>query len=137
MAAVVRRFSLRPSVGERLLTSKLQILAGAGGRRPGVALSILTGRVSEHMSVEELAAFTPIVSDPPQLSVMLGHNRRYFAARTVYLSESNLHDIERIIEAWQQTEPRRLTRSAVLRRAVEHLRAAVEADSAKILLEND
>ena len=137
MAAVVRRFSLRPGVGERLLTSKLEILAGAGGRRPGVALSILTGRVSEHMSLEELAAFTPIVSLPPQLSVMLSHNRRHFAARTVYLSESNLLDIEHIIEAWQQTEPRRLTRSAVLRRAVEHLRAAVEADSAKILLEND
>ena len=37
----------------------------------------------------------------------------------------------------QHVEPRRLNRSAVLRRAVEHLRTAVEADPAKFLLEND
>jgi hypothetical protein len=137
MAAVVRRFSLRAGVGEGLLTSKLQILAGTGGRRPAVALSILTGRVSEHISLEELAALTPVSSLLAPAVLLLSQNRRHFAARTVYLSESNVHDIEYIIEAWQQIEPRRLTRSAVLRRAVEHLRAAVEADPAKFLLEND
>ena len=47
------------------------------------------------------------------------------------------HDIDRIIQAWQLAEPRRLTRSAVLRRAVEHLRSAVDADPAKSLLENE
>jgi hypothetical protein len=137
MAAVVRRLSLRPGVGERLLMTKLQILAGTGGRRPGVALSILTGRLSEHLSIEDIAALNPIVSFHAPVSFMLHRTRRHYAARTVYLSESHLHDIERIIEAWQQVAPRRLTRSAVLRRAVEHLRAAVEADTAKFLLEND
>jgi hypothetical protein len=60
---------------------------------------------------------------------------RHFAARTVYLSQSHLSDIDRIIDAWQQSEPRRVTRSAVLRRAVELLRAKVEADLAKSPLE--
>jgi hypothetical protein len=56
----------------------------------------------------------------------------------VYLSDRDLRDVDRIIEAWQQVEPRRLTRSAIVRRAVEHLRAAVEADLApKSMLEND
>jgi hypothetical protein len=89
------------------------------------------------MSLEELAALTPVLTLLPPVALMLNRNRRHFAARTVYLSESHLHDIEYIMEAWQQIEPRRLTRSAVLRRAVEHLRTAVEADSAKFLLEND
>jgi hypothetical protein len=51
----------------------------------------------------------------------------------VYLADAHLDSIDRIIAAWQQVEPRRLTRSAVLRRAVEHLRVAVEADAAKSL----
>ena len=40
-------------------------------------------------------------------------------------------------EAWQQAGSRRMTRSAVLRRAIEHLREAVETDPAKFLLEGD
>jgi hypothetical protein len=134
MAAVARRLQLNPSVGERLLTSKLQILSGTGSRRPSVALSILTGRV-----VDPVAVLVPlsVVRDIEPASVMSHRAARKFAARTVYLSEAHLSDIDRIIEAWQQVEPRRLTRSAVLRRAVEHLRAAVEADPAKSLLEND
>jgi hypothetical protein len=134
MAAVARRLLLRPGVGERLLASKLQILSGTGNRRPSVALSILTGRLAE-APADPIA---PVEHEPayaPPLAIVSTPVRRRFAARTVYLSETHLHDIDRIIEAWQQVspEPRRLTRSAVLRRAVEHLRAAVEADPAKFL----
>jgi hypothetical protein len=121
---VARRLLLRPAVGERLLTTKLQILSGLGARRPSLALGMLTGRIADSSSIEPVA-FRP------------GHAPRRFAARTVYLSERHVHDIDRIIQAWQQVEPRRLTRSAVLRRAVEHLRSAVEADPAKLMLEND
>jgi len=66
-------------------------------------------------------------------------SRRQYAARTVYLSERHLRDIERIIDAWQQSGATRLNRSAVLRRAVEHLRHTIEIDTepAKPLLEND
>jgi hypothetical protein len=123
---VARRFLLTSGVGERLLASKLQILNGTGSRRPGIALSILTGRVNE----EEMTEREPLVMPTPN------RMRRQYAARTVYLSEAHLHDVDRIIAAWRQVEPRRFTRSAVLRRAVEHLRAAVEADPAKSLMEN-
>ena len=123
---MARRFLLTSGVGERLLASKLQILNGTGSRRPGIALSILTGRVDD----EEMTEREPLVM--PTTNRM----RRQYAARTVYLSEAHLHDVDRIIAAWRQVEPRRFTRSAVLRRAVEHLRAAVEADPAKSLMEN-
>ena len=130
---------MSPSVGERLLTSKLQILAGAGGRRPGLALGILTGRVSEPTAVADLAAGRPVAADPrlapPPL--LRKHQQRQFAARTVYLSERDLADIEHIMDAGQHTNPRRLTRSAIVRRAVAHLRTSVDATSAKFLLETD
>jgi hypothetical protein len=104
-------------------------------------LSVLTGRVADHLSIvdddERIdhrsagQAFEPVI-------VMPVGSRRRFVARTVYLSDRDLRDVDRIIEAWQQVEPRRLTRSAIVRRAVEHLRAAVEADLApKSMLEND
>jgi hypothetical protein len=109
-----------------LLTTKLAILSGVGTRRPSLALSILTGRVSSTDVVEPLPEPLTVVTRPARLH-----------ARTVYLAERHLHDIDRIIQAWQLAEPRRLTRSAVLRRAVEHLRSAVEADPAKSLLENE
>jgi hypothetical protein len=48
-----------------------------------------------------------------------------------------LRDVDHLIEVWQQVDSRRLTRSAVLRRAVEYLRDAVEADPAKCQLESD
>jgi hypothetical protein len=124
-------------VGERLLASKLQILSGTGNRRTSAALSILTGRLAEQfLPLEPMS----LLRDVEPASVVAHRAVRQFAARTVYLSAANLSDIDHIIEAWQQVEPRRLTRSAVLRRAVEHLRAAVDeaADSAcsKSLLEN-
>lgn len=114
------------SVGERLLASKLQILNGSGSRRPSIALNILTGRsgdvsaASEHLSV---------VADLEPRSIAAPHRlARQFSARTVYLSDAHLSSIDHIIAAWQQVEPSRLTRSAVLRKAVEHLREHVEAD---------
>jgi hypothetical protein len=129
MATVARRLLLRAAVGERLLSNKLQILSGNGPRRTSLALSILTGRAVEAPSAED-----------PHLApggTRLQSQRRRFTARTVYLSERHLHDIDRIIQAWQQAEPKRLTRSAVLRRAVEHLRNAVEANPDHSVSENE
>jgi hypothetical protein len=131
----------RGDVGERLLGSKLQILSGTGNRRPSIALSILTGRVAEQLSIlEHFYANDPAVLDmhePTPLVTVLKPVRPHLLARTVYLSESHLHDIDAIIEAWQPGRSRRLTRSAVLRRAIEHLRSAVEADPATSLLESE
>ncbi len=131
----------RGDVGERLLGSKLQILTGSGNRRPSIALSILTGRVAEQLSIlENFYADDPAVvgdSAPAPVVTLLKPVRPHLLARTVYLSESHLRDIDAIIEAWQPGQPRRWTRSAVLRRAIEHLRGAVEADPATSLLETN
>jgi hypothetical protein len=129
---------MRRGVGEMLLTSKLQILNGTGTRRPSIALSILTGRVAEQLSIlENFYAADPVNETPEAQMTLVPHRSRQYAARTVYLSEAHLREIDAIIEACQANEPRRLTRSAVLRRAIEHLRVAVEADPAKFTLENE
>ena len=131
----------RPDIGERLLSSKLQILSGTGNRRPSIALSVLTGRVAEQLSIlETFYAMDPVLADEPALAPVVQlptRTRPHLLARTVYLSQSHLCDIDVIIEAWQPRKTRRLTRSAVLRRAIEHLRAAVEADPATTLLESE
>jgi hypothetical protein len=130
---------MRPNVGERLLTSKLEILSGAGSRRPSLALSILTGRVAEEVATRE--RFEPVddLEAGPQIepirAITLPHRGRRFSAHTVYLSQRNLNDVERIMAAWQRVKPSHLTRSAVVRRALEYLRAEIEADPAKNLLE--
>jgi hypothetical protein len=137
---VARRLLLKASgradVGERLLGSKLQILSGAGNRRPSIALSILTGRVAEQLSIlESFYASDPALTDAPEETPVVApvkSSRPHLLARTVYLTESHLRDIDAIIEAWQPNQSRRLTRSAVLRRAIEHLRGAVEADPAGV-----
>jgi hypothetical protein len=102
---------------------------------------MLTGRVSEHLALVQGGDRSDDVyageSVEPVIVLTLARRHRRFAAHTVYLSDSHLRDVDRIIEAWQQVEPRRLTRSAVLRRAVDYLRAAVEADPANFLLENE
>jgi hypothetical protein len=114
------------SVGERLLASKLQILNGSGSRRPSMALNILTGRSGDVSAPPEHLS---VVADLEPRSIAAPHRLvRQFSARTVYLSDAHLSDIDRIIAAWQQVEPSRLTRSAVLRKAVELLREHVEAD---------
>jgi hypothetical protein len=149
MATVARRLSLNirvRDVGETLLTSKLQILQASGNRRPSIALSILTGRVAEQLSVlENFYAADLVVLKQPELvplgPVMARPDKPHFFARTVYLSQKHVHDIDAIIDAFTKTglqvQPRRMTRSAVLRRAIERLRDAVEADPAKTLLENE
>ena len=111
-----RRLSI--ALGQRLLESKLDVLTGAGGRRPGVALTILTGGAPE----------------PRPLGIGVGENpgprparppgpRRRFTPRTVYLSDRHLRDLDAIVEVLQPAGGRRLTRSAVLRQAIERLRA--------------
>ena len=139
---MARRLALR-SVGETLLTSKLQILKGTGNRRPSIALSILTGRMAEQLSIlENFYAADPVVAPvapAPAVEPVEHISRPHYMARTVYLAEEHVRDIEHIIEALtrQHIEPRRLNRSSVLRRAIEHLRTAIEADPAKFLLENE
>jgi hypothetical protein len=125
----------RADVGERLLGSKLQILSGSGNRRPSIALSILTGRVAEQLSIlENFYASDPAVTDdaPVVALVPAKPSRPHLLARTVYLTESHLRAIDAIIDAWQPDQSRRVTRSAVLRRAIEHLRDRVEADPAGV-----
>jgi hypothetical protein len=102
---------------------------------------MLTGRIIEPLAlVPEIETLFSIGEDEPvKPPVMLAAHRhgRHYAARTVYLSERHLRDIDHLIETWQQVDSKRLTRSAVLRRAIEFLRDAVEADPAKCTLEND
>ena len=100
---MARNRVLSIALGQRLLQSKLDVLSGAGGRRPSMALAILTGGVPEPR---------------PQ-------TRRQFSPRTVYLSDRHLRDLDALVEALQPADGKRLTRSAVLRRAIEHLRADV------------
>ncbi len=138
---MARHLQLRAGVGERMLTSKLQVLNGTANRRTSLALRMLTGRIIEPLAlVPEIETLFSIGEDEPvKPPVMLAAHRhgRHYAARTVYLSERHLRDIDHLIETWQQVDSKRLTRSAVLRRAIEFLRDAVEADPAKCTLEND
>jgi hypothetical protein len=138
---VARRLQLRAGVGERMLTSKLQVLNRTASRPTSLALRMLTGRIIEPLAlVPDVETLFNVGDDEPiQAPVLLAAHRhgRHYAARTVYLSERHLRDVDRIIETWQQVDSKRLTRSAVLRRAIEHLRDAVEADPAKCTLEND
>jgi hypothetical protein len=109
------------SVGETLLTSKLRILKGTGNHRPSIAVSILTGRLTTDQ------AFARAV-------------RPHFVPRTVYLSDKHLSDIDVLVDVLSRRHPikrKRMTRSAVLRRAVEYMRDAIEADPAKFMLENE
>src|SRR3981081_1591860 len=141
MATMARRLQLRAGVGERMLTSKLQVLNGTANRRTSLALRMLTGRIIEPLAL--VPNNGPLVSrgedESIKVPVLLAPHRpgRHYAARTVYLSERHLRDVDQIIETWQQVDSKRLTRSAVLRRALEFLRDAVEADPAKCTLEND
>ncbi len=85
---MARRLLLRPAVGERLLTTKLQILSGVGTRRPSLALSILTGRVAHTEGLDAPHEPLKLVPVPQRMH-----------ARTVYLAERHLRDIDRIIQA--------------------------------------
>jgi hypothetical protein len=127
----------RGDIGERLLSSKLQILNGTGNRRPAIALSVLTGRVADHDDLAAPVLAEQVSETPVVRPVALRPIRPQLLARTVYLTEAHLRDIDTIIQAWQPGRTRRLTRSAVLRRAIEHLRGAVEADPATSLLESE
>ena len=51
MATVARRLQLRAGVGERMLTSKLQVLNGTANRRTSLALRMLTGRIIEPLAL--------------------------------------------------------------------------------------
>jgi hypothetical protein len=136
---VARRLLLRPGVGERLLSTKLRILNGTGSRPHNIALSMLTGSIAvQRLIVADLLdadVLDVVILAAPILTPF--HRSRHYAARTVYLSERHLSDVDQIADAWQLIEPRRFSRSAVVRRAVEFLHAAVEADPAMSMLENE
>ena len=139
---MARRLLLRTNVGERLLTSKLQILTGTGARRPSAALSILTGRMAEQLSIlENFYAEDPAMIDaePAPVDTIEEKPRPVYQARTVYLSDQHMSDIDSMIQLLSSLyrEPKRFTRSAVLRRAVEHLRSAVATDPAKTFFESE
>src|SRR6266702_1949591 len=113
MATVARRLQLRVGVGERMLTSKLQVLNGTANRRTSLALRMLTGRIIEPLAlVPEIETLFSIGEDepvkPPVMPAAHRHGRHY-AARTVYLSERHLRDIGHIIETWH-VDSKRLTR---------------------------
>jgi hypothetical protein len=134
---VARRLFLRPGVGEHLLTTKLLILNGTH-RPSNSALGMLTGSIAvQRLVVADLLDLNIGIELVAEPIVSPFHRSRHFSARTVYLSEHHLGDVDRIADAWQLIEPRRLSRSAVVRRAVEFLHAAVEADPAKSMLENE
>jgi hypothetical protein len=148
MATVARRLLLRAGVGERLLTTKLLILNGTDSRPRNIALSMLTGSMAvQRLVVADLLDMDlgaePIMANlldvelRAEPAVIPFHRSRHYSARTVYLSEQHLSDVDRIADAWQLIDPRRLSRSAVVRRAVDYLHAAVEADPAKFMLENE
>lgn len=128
-------------VGERMLTSKLQVLNGTTSRRTSLALRMLTGRIVEPYAlvtgVETLFGMGQSATFKPPVLIAARRHGRQYVARTVYLSKRNLRDVDRLVEAWQQVDSKRLTRSAVLRRAIDYLRDAVEADPAKYTLESD
>src|SRR5438128_6939708 len=88
MATLARRLLVRSGVGERMLKSKLQILNGTTARRTSLALSMLTGRVVEPLSLVadayhlfNMGEGEPVRPAPP---VALHRQRRQYAARTVY-----------------------------------------------------
>jgi hypothetical protein len=135
---MARKRVLNVALGQRLLQSKLDVLAGIGGRRPSLALTILTGSVPEPRPAEEIeyAAAEPRHLPEPlpfplaaraevELAAPESTRARQYVPRTVYLSDRHLRDLDAIVEALQPTASRHLTRSAVLRQAIEHLRAGV------------
>jgi hypothetical protein len=158
---MARRLLLRHGVGERLLSTKLLILNGNAARPTNIALSMLTGSLAvQRVVVADLLDVDVDAEPEPILVELLGSpevvepmvmnleldaepvahpfaRSRHYSARTVYLSEQHLSDVDRIADAWQLIEPRRLSRSAVVRRAVDYLNAAVQADPAKFMLENE
>lgn len=124
---MARQRFLNPGLGERLLAAKLRLLSGSSDRGTSAALSILTGAAQ----TAELPARPPLATPSRPAPTLLPPARSHYAARTVYLSERHLRAIDRISAAWQQPgQERRLSRSAVLRRAIEHLLASVEAEAA-------
>ena len=133
---MARKRFLTVGGGERLLTAKLQILNGSGGRRPSLALGILTGRVAEPLAeaacpetyLQPLPTLRLLPPLPP-VEAQPEPRPRQYAPRTAYLAERHLADLDYIIQAWQAgaAGSRRVTRSAVIREAIEQLRTAVEA----------
>jgi hypothetical protein len=96
-----------------------------------LALGILTGRVPEPSPEQfdsgSVRASGPLLRllPPPRVQP----SRRYLR-RSVHLAARHLADLDAIIDTWQAAGTKRLSRSAVVRRAIEHLRASVETSSA-------
>jgi hypothetical protein len=139
-----RLLTTTTNADHRILASKLQVLAGTGGRRPSLALRILTGGVPESRAAGETdgpgarppgragsAVNRPqlrALPSPTPQAVSPGAPRQP-VARTVYLLDRHLRDLEAVADAWELATggSKRLSRSAIVRQAIARLRAAVDA----------
>jgi hypothetical protein len=90
----------------------------------------LTGRLPEP-SPEQFES-TSVREGGPLLRLLPppgAHASPRYRRRSVHLADRHLADLDAIIDAWQTGESKRLSRSAVVRRAIEHLRASVETST--------
>ncbi|MBI2756950.1 MAG: hypothetical protein HYX52_09605 [Chloroflexi bacterium] len=149
-----KREPVDTTASQRLLQSKLKIFQGATARRSPLALDILTGRAptpildaeseSEEPALETLRPAPDSVADgaatvrssdarpegSPPGKARKGLAGRAVLARTVYLSQRDLDDIDFIARAWKRRIAKRVSRSEVLRQAIGALRDAVELGAA-------
>lgn len=151
-----KREPVDPNPGQRLLGSALKRLRGTNARRNNLALDILTGRTAasaldepsapRETSRAQLAAQggSSIVTSPREVafthqSAVASAPRRRGAvmARTVYLSDQDVTDIDFIVRAWRRRANKRVSRSEVLRQAIGNLRAAVELGAAPRVLDRN
>ena len=112
-----------------LLAKKLRLLQEPGSRPRSLALDLLTGG---GMPVEETAAGVPATPLPSAArpAARRPASAPAVRARTVYLSDQDLQDLDHIAHRRAGQEHRRISRSRVLREAIAALRSAIDADGA-------
>lgn len=138
---VRKRAAVDTWAGHQLLQPKLELLAGASERRPNLALDLLTGRTPKP-HLPPLASTgvpaTPLangVEAPPrrleQRAAPLDHpvtcEHPRLGPRTVYLTDEQVRQLDRLLAIWQPWLCGRWSRSAVLRLALSRLRADAQA----------
>jgi hypothetical protein len=113
----------------QLLRNKLGLLQGSAPRR-NLALDILTGRTPVEVTEEPEAPLNGVDLATEESGSEPRATQRKVLARTVYLSDEDVRDIEFIIRAWRRRVHKRVSRSEVLRQAIGNLRDAVELGAA-------
>lgn len=151
-----KREPVDPNPGQRLLGSALKRLRGTNARRSNLALDILTGRTAASALDEPSAPRDTsrariagqggsTIGDPPREAAFphpggvasAPRRRGAVMARTVYLSNQDVNDIDFIVRAWRRRANKRVSRSEVLRQAIGNLRDAVELGAAPRILDRD